>query len=416
MAWRLNQAVVRGEIDNRIKDVVTGRIWLAGIERPIELKLEGNCHRDMAGHLLTFKNPNPVKPDDEHINLNPIQNGLVGDLTASRKVRVFDIPLEDALARYKQKKRPPEHLANCLYLEWYSNFNGRVVIESTDYLITISDPTWLMTEEEAVEQCKANGEAIVKWMERLTGAVSATQRREEIDAAEDKTWSADDSVPMDEFEWGKFMKKSDARTDKLMELYVKYENIEDEEQERLIAREMGWDHIEEVLDAKSGVEFPNEDSGRDVPDEYETPEPDLLTEGIDWIRDDMGRPVHPLYRRTLKIVIGMRHDCEEAGLLGENGNKAVQDMIFSSQMINAKLASALNSLWMDRDRDGGFIVANLKRTLKYFNEAMGHYQKVQEEELAPTERLERFHTDLCAVREEILHLMDKYRGGISGSF
>jgi hypothetical protein len=408
MAWRLNQAVVKGEIDNRTKGVVTGKIWLVGVERPIELRLEGNCWRDMAGLILTFENPTPGKPDDEHTDLKPRQEGLVGDMTASRKVRVFDIPLEEALAMYKQKEKPPEHLANCLYLEWYSDFNGRVVIESADYRISVSEPVWTMSEAEETAQREANGEAIVKWMERLTGAVSAAQRREEIEAAEDKEWS---EGPMDEFEWETFMKKSDERTDKMMKLYEKYDGIEPEEQERLIAREMGWEHIEEYLDAKAAGELPEkEEDPFDIPDDFEMPEPDPLTEGIDWILGEGKRPVHPLYHRTFEVVTGMWHDCDEAGLMKEGGSKAVQDMVFSAQMVNAKLAGALNSLWMDSDRDPGFIVAYLKRALKYFNEAMEHYQKVQAEGRMDPDRLARFHTDLCAIREEILRLMDKYRG------
>ncbi|MFA7257270.1 MAG: hypothetical protein WC047_06835 [Kiritimatiellales bacterium] len=386
---------------------MTGKIWLVGVEKPVELKLEGNCHRDMAGHLLTFENPNPVKPDDEHTDLNPRQDGLVGDLTASRKVRVFDIPLEEALAMYKQKEKPPEHLANCLYLEWYSDFNGRVVIESTDYRTSISEPAWRMTEEEEVTQLKANGEAIVKWMERLTGAVSAAQRREEIEAAEDKDWS---EGPMDEFEWEKFMKESDARTDKMMKLYEKYGGVEPEEQERLIAREMGWEQIEEYLNAKADGELPEKEEDPFDVEEFEMPEPDPLTEGIDWIRDERGHPKHPLCHRAFEVVTGMWHDCDDAGLMKKSGSKAVQDMVFSAQMVNAKLAGALNSLWMDSDRDGGFIVAYLKRALKYFNETMAHYQTVKKEGCVPDKRLERFHTDLCSIREEILRLMDKYRG------
>jgi hypothetical protein len=74
-------------------------------------------------------------------------------------------------------------------------------------------------------------------------------------------------------------------------------------------------------------------------------------------------------------------------------------MIFAGHMVNAKLAGALNSLWMDSDRDPGFIVAYLKRALKYFNEAMGHYQTVKTEGCLPSERLERFHTDLCSIRD-----------------
>ncbi len=410
MAWRLNQTVVKGEIDNRTKGVVTGKIWLTGIEKPVELKLEGNCHRDMAGHLLTFENPNPSKPDDEHTELNPQQIGLVGDLTASRKVRVFDIPLEEALAMYKQKQKPPEHLANCLYLEWHSDFNGRVVIESTDYRISISEPAWLMTEEEEVRQLETNSAAIVKWMERLTGAVSAAQRREEIEASEDKEWSDDGS--MDEFGWEKLMKESDARTDKMMKLYEKYDGIEPEEQERLLAREMGWAHIEDYLDTKAAGELPEkaEADPFDTTDDFEMPEPDPLTEGIDWIRDDCGHPVHPLYQQCFELISDFRSDCKEAGALDEKYENPLNDLMFSAHMVNAKLAGALNSLWRDRTRDGGFIVAYLKRALKYFNETMQHYQKVQAEGSVDPVRLRQFHDDLCAIREEILRLMDKYRG------
>jgi hypothetical protein len=155
-----------------------------------------------------------------------------------------------------------------------------------------------------------------------------------------------------------------------------------------------------------------EESGWDIPDldDIPDPEPDPLTEGIDWISGEHGRPVHPLYHRTFEVVTGMWHDCDEAGLMKEGGSEAVQDMVFSAQMVNAKLAGALNSLWMDGDRDPGFIVAYLKRALNYFNETMEHYKKVQSEGRIDPDRLARFHTDLCAIREEILRLMDKYRG------
>jgi hypothetical protein len=408
MAWRLNHTVVKGEIDNRIKGVVTGKIWLTGIEKPVELKLEGNCHRDMAGGLLTFENPTPLKSSGEHTDLNPQQVGLVGDLTASRKVRVLDIPLDEAMSMDKQKEKPPEHLANGLYLEWYSDFNGRVVIESTDYRVSISEPAWQMTEDEEVAQSHANSEAIVKWMERLTGAVSAAQRREEIEAAEDNEEVNDG--PMDEFQWEKFMKKSDARTDQMMQLYEKYEGIEPEEQERLIAREMGWDKIEAVLEDEATEDNP--ELMRDVLDldDIPDPQPDPLTEGIDWVLDECGHPVHPLYRQCFDLISDFRNDCKEAGGLDEKTENPLNDLIFSGNRVNAKLAGALNSLWMDSDRDGGFIVAYLKRALKYFNEAMAHYQKVEAKGSLDPQRLRRFHTDFCRVREEILRLMDHYRG------
>ena len=400
--------VVRGEIDNRIKGVVTGKIWLVGVDDPVELQLEGNCWRDMAGHLLTFINPDPQNQNDEHTDLNLHQGGLVGDMTASRKVRVLEIPVKDAYRMCKRGEKPPEHMGNCLYLEWYSDFSGRVVIESTDYQITISEPAWLMTEEEETQQCDANGQAIIKWMERLTGAVSAAERREEIEAAEDREWSLDDDAPMDEFKWEKFMKESDKRTDKMMELYEKHEGVEAEERERLIAREMGWEPIEDYLEAKEAGEIPEKEW--DIPDldEIPDPQPNPLTEGIDWILDDRGHPVHPLYLNCFKLISEFRHDCKEAGLLDEKNENPLNDLIFSAHMINAKLAGALNSIWRDHE-DGGFIVACLKRSLKYFNEAMGQFQPVRKENRVPAARLTKFHTDLCSIREEILHLMDQYQ-------
>jgi len=412
MAWRLNQAVVRGAVDNRVPGVVTGKLWLVGVDDPIELHLEGDGWRDMAGCLLCFENPDPQKAEDEHTDLNLHQGGLVGDMTASRKMRVLEIPVKEAYRMRKHGEKPPEHMGNCLYLEWYSDFNGRVVIESTDYQITISEPAWLMTKEEEAEQREANSKAIVKWIERLTGAASAAERRSDIEAAEDKQWSPDDDAPMNEFEWEKFMKESDKRTDKLMELYEKYDGVETEERERLIAREMGWEHIEENLDAKEIT-----DEGWEVPDldDIPEPQPDPLKEGVDWVLDEHGHPVHPLYLKCFNLISAFRSDCKNAGLLDEKTDNPFNDLIFSAQMVTAKLAGALNSIWMDHE-DGGFIAACLKRSLKYFNEAMETFQTVHQKEYVPVERLSTFRTEFYAIREEILRLMDKYRNEPPGAF
>ena len=145
MAWRIAESVVRGEIDNRQKDRVTGRIWLAGSKAPLELELQGNALRDLAGRRLTFENPNP-KPG-QPVGLKPQQIGAVGDMTASRKVRVPDVPVEEAYAMIKIGVKPPEHLANSIYLEWFSDHNGRVVIESADFRLSIDEPAWKMSAQ-----------------------------------------------------------------------------------------------------------------------------------------------------------------------------------------------------------------------------------------------------------------------------
>ena len=66
MAFRIHNSVVRGEIDNRVKGVVRGKIWIAGRPEPVALELAGNAWPDLAGCLLTFSNPLPPIPHPAH--------------------------------------------------------------------------------------------------------------------------------------------------------------------------------------------------------------------------------------------------------------------------------------------------------------------------------------------------------------
>ena len=97
MAFRIHDSVARGEVDNRVKGKVRGRIWVEGRAEPVVLELLGNAWSDLAGCRLTFTNPQQHIAHPHLDSLDPIQRGTVGDLTASRKVRVFDVPLEEAL-------------------------------------------------------------------------------------------------------------------------------------------------------------------------------------------------------------------------------------------------------------------------------------------------------------------------------
>jgi hypothetical protein len=179
MAFRIHESVVRGEIDNREKGVVRGKIWVEGRAEPLVLELEGNAWPDLAGCLLTFTNPLD-RVRHPHVDLlNPNQSGRIGDLTASRKVRVFDVPLEEALKMFDRKEKPPEHLANCLYLEWFSRANGRVVVESADYELTISAPEWRLTPDEDAERASQAAAGMVDFMKGLAEAVEQEQRRQE---------------------------------------------------------------------------------------------------------------------------------------------------------------------------------------------------------------------------------------------
>ena len=151
MAWRMEEQVVCGEIDNRTPGHVVGKIWFVGRDEAVELELEGNPWRDLAGHLLKFTNPD-AKPGDLS-GLSSYQQGQVGDITASRKVRVPDCTMEELMEFSKSKQPFPWHWGNSLYLEWFSVTNGRVVIEAAHYQLELNaEPAWIMYDEDEITQ------------------------------------------------------------------------------------------------------------------------------------------------------------------------------------------------------------------------------------------------------------------------
>jgi len=152
MAWRIEENVLRGEIDNRVRGRVTARLWFCGHENtPMDILLQGDAEPDLHGRVITFTNPN-AKPGDLQ-GLCMEQRGQAGHITASRKVRIPDVPL-DRIGEYMGSgKKLPCHWGNVLYFEWFSKTNGRVVIEAA-YKLVISPgtPTWRLTPEEKAER------------------------------------------------------------------------------------------------------------------------------------------------------------------------------------------------------------------------------------------------------------------------
>jgi hypothetical protein len=287
-------------------------------------------------------------------------------------------------------------MANSLYIEWFSDANGRVVIESADYIIEVSTPAWTLPPEAEQEQIESTNQAMLDWLDRLDAA-------DEFEAPGE--FDPDAEKPLDEFGYEKMMRESDNRTDKYMELLEKYEGHPD--REKIVAREMGWEWLEEALEADERGALP-------AREEMETPElvPNPATEGIDWIRDKDGRIKHPLSERSFQSAISIWHFCDDHGLLGEDGDADLHEMVFEFQTAGAKIAGALNSLAYDDDessRDGGFVVAALKRALNYLHKSIAAAERVAQKNLLPGERLESFRAELFGIREEMLALMQKYR-------
>jgi hypothetical protein len=170
MALRIHEQVVRGELDNRVKGRVTGRIWLAGWTEPLQLNLKGNARRDMAGCKLSFVNPAPQSGSFE--SLHRVQTGVCGDITAARKVKVPTVPVREWFKEHP-KEPFPFRWGNAIYLEWFSDTNGRVVIESTDYSVELSTAEWHLTPEEEARQGSENARAMDRFMQQVTPGIEA---------------------------------------------------------------------------------------------------------------------------------------------------------------------------------------------------------------------------------------------------
>jgi hypothetical protein len=299
----------------------------------------------------------------------------------------------------KRGEKPPEHMANCLYLEWFSEANGRVVVESADYELTISAPEWRMTPEENEQRARDAAAGMDDFTQKLTGAIEAQQRGQKDPEAE---W--------DEHDYEKFMKECDARTDKYMELLEKYGDADEAEEK--IAKEMGWDcggeDENEDEEGRMSVEEMNricEEAANEPP-----PEPEPHREGIDWIRTEHNHLRHPLQHRCHESAMKVWRACDELGLEKTEDNDLSQ-FVFEFHTTAAKLAGALNGIAQGRGfRDDAFTVAYLKRALDHLHKTQTGLEGVAPKKILPEKMIAEARRELLEIREGILKLMDEFRG------
>lgn len=392
MAWRIEGSVVWGEIDNRKRGSVEGRVWLAGRSDPLVLRLAGNCHGDLAGWRLVFSNPAP-KPDSG-LTLDSDQRGVVGDITASHKVRVIEGFDHEAI---KAGKKLPEHVANAVYVEWFSETDGRVVIESAQFEINVTEPVWRMSPEEEAQQHRANADAMQTYVDRLTRNGDS---REE---------AAYQGAPKDEFEWELFLRASDRRAMKLGELMEKYRDSP--ERDRIIAKAMGWKEIEEMLaagwkpDTDEEAEMTGSSGDENPLTDGETSEPSAGEEDFsasEAIEDDPLR--HPLVADLLERSTRLMK-------LAEDGpDRDLEEMVAAFLAVGPKVAGALGSVISGWDEElNGLAVAKLKRAMGELSRALNAASRLKQRSVELPFSIDEWVAEMLKVREELLILMDKFR-------
>lgn len=398
MAWRIHDSVIRGEIDNRVKGIVRGKLRLNGLAGPVTLELEGNACPDLAGCLLEFRNPAKTFPMPKKLKFNPLQRGKIGNLTASQKARVLTIPDEEAFEMMDRGENPPTRMANALYLEWFSEGNGRVVIESANFELNISAPEWRLTFAEEQQRAKDAEAGWGMFSRQLNNALEKQKRGQKDPAAE---W--------DEHDYEKFLKESDARTDKYMELLEKYGDSHEAEEK--IAREMGWLREltpEEAEEENRRIEEMNaacEEALNEPP-----PEPEPHREGIDWIRTKDGDIRHPLQHRCFESAVKFWKESRKLGLK-KSGDDGLKQFIFEFQTTGAKLAGALNGIARGAGfSDAAFTIACLKRALDHLHKSHAGLEAVATKTILPKKMIAEARRELFEIREGILKLMDGLRG------
>lgn len=373
MAWRIDRYVVRGLIQNIVPGRVVGTVWLKGLNQPIELNLKGNCYRDLAGARLEFKNDDPLEGD--YTGFDIFQDGTVGDMTASKKVKTL-LELQDLESISDEP--PPFVLANCLYLEWFSESNGRVLIESVDFRWKVSLPKWTLSADGEREQLEANKQAMFKFMDELARVLDPAEQRDEAFEEE-----------MDEFQWEAYLQKTDARSDMLLELFEKYEN--DPDCEEIIAKAMGWDIESMEVTEEFFDDWDSEQDSAESDSDFEY------------------MPDHPLISTMMEITSRLYYDAETRKLLTEDSANPWNQLVWHAQMTVSKLIAALEEVAEGVQTEPGFVVATLKRALHLLHLTIATLEACVS--INPNEHkwANDIRHELFDLRETVIDLMQSYR-------
>lgn len=389
MAWRIDEAVTRGEIDNTVEGRTTGRIWLSGRDSPLVISLDGNCWRDLAGTRLYFENPEPKACNDaDALDVN--QSGVMGDMTASRKSKVRTEDGEEGNL-YGDEKDIGYEWRNILYLEWFSEANGRVVLEAWNYKLTIFPHEWQMDEDDEEAQKLANLNAMRDFMSQVI------QRR----TPEDE--EPEDIGELDEFAWEERLKESDRLTDAYQEVLEKY--MEDADSERKEAFVMGWDGLLDALAEREEAgerESPYGNDGQKFEEKHLFPEDERDDNEFDSMESDEDDETHPLQGRAQELALRamdlIRRD--------DGPDTPSYKLISSLLQVSGKLAGALNGRGSGYEPETGFVLAVLKRCLNWLNDAVGACQELiaLEKDVDHRVALEHLRSSAFEIRDAVVEL------------
>ena len=157
MAWRPTDQLIEGELDNTVQGKVTGWMQFTGMNEKMMFNLEGNFHRDIRGAKIRFQgegNLFDVQKATEYMQgFSAMQKGKVGDMTAGRQ---------------------PQDYAKYPYFEWYSEDNGRCVLELEPEQVELLTQPIPAIESDPIDR-KDQAENMAEFLSGMAEAVGIPQ-------------------------------------------------------------------------------------------------------------------------------------------------------------------------------------------------------------------------------------------------
>lgn len=401
MAWRVQDHVVRGYLDNCTYGRVWGRIWLAGRRAPLIIDLVGNADPSFAGCRLEFENRCPAEPIAQGAGLADVQRGTVEDMGCDRRIRVPLVPIEEFIARCEAGESPPETIANALHLEWESDVHGRILLESTQFNLRVSLPVW-----QLIPPCEEELETMNHGFYIIPADFDpdlAMAERGILGSGLDADW--------DEFDYERLLKARDASLERLEELIHDLDGVEEV-----------WDEGDEEVDsgeAWRGMDF--EGAGNDVTEDPggapvegsggpygRDPEPHL--EGIEWIRTEDGEIRHPLAHRAAEWSLRAMRDAAAICPPDSEPPDSLREWRSGAVELATRLVGTLRQRAYGSDSsDPALTIALLKRTAATTDGLIGSTLRLGESGMLPQAAAFTHRDELFAIRQGVIDLIHRLR-------
>ncbi len=380
MVRRIENLLLRGEIDARHPGRITGRLWLIDQPQPILLDLCGQAAPDLAGHLLHFENPapqNPVPPSSPP--LNPVQSGRLDVFTASLKIR---------RSNETAGQLPTAHgWTNALQLAWHGDTDGPLLVESSTFLLRLdaADPAAAtpatdaasLDAEDAADAPTSTAEALAD-AERARQELLLDRVQARIERAEAAGEDPDFERILDE-ERNRLRRERGANDDDLTE-------TDDE-----TAARAAW--IEELNAAAE----------------------DALAE-LDAEEAPADPAEHPLVHRVHELGHRVHVDLCTHGWAAESDSDEHPLLMLDQGLMfaAAKLAGALNPRaeppeWPPEALFAGDVLVRLKKARAHLRDALAGLDAAEEHHLAAPAWLNQLRTEIATLRSEVDHLIAEVR-------